>query len=913
MDIDSPHASILGRDSELERLGSLLGGARNGRGGALLIRGEPGVGKTTLVDEATGRAGGLRLVRADGYESESTMPYAALQRIGMPLSVHLEHLPVRQAAALRVAGGLDDGPPPDRYLVGLGMLSLLAAAGAAEPLVCVVDDAHLVDAESLDVLAFVARRLKAESIALLLTTRPDARVDVVAAGVPSLDLGGLDRLSAVQLLGRSANGPVDPLLATQIAQEAVGNPLALIDLGHELTAHELTESSIARVPIPIGRRLEAHYLGLVDVTSGPTQLWLRIAAAESSGDVAVIDRAATRLGLSAEASGAAEVAGLASVRDAVVFRHPLVRAAVYNAMTAAERRRVHATLRDVADELGRPDLAVWHASAAVVGTDDAVAARLERAADAAGGRGGSASRASLLARAADLTTAGPVRDGRLLAAAEAAAAAGAAQLALDVLDRIDADGLDRIGTGRVLMLRVALSLFRGESAGIAGGAATMLRAADLFHGVAPDLEQRALLRAFELALTAEWAMQDVSLAELGHRLAAGAAVADGMLAIVLRALSAHILLPYEAAVPVMRAAVELLRGLEDTGLLEVGYFPVALTMGLWDERTCVELLERTAGAARAAGQLRVLDTTLWLLSVTELVRGDPAASGRYVELVRDLRRAIGYDAEQVVNASYLAWSGAPTALVERIAHEIRATGVGGAWTVAMTGLSIRRLAEGHYRDAFGLLAPMVDRPFLPGTYQQLPDIVEAAVRSGNIDAARVAADRLTVFAAAAGTPWVRGVAERAAALLEPDDTAEERYVRALQHLREATAPGELARAHLVYGEWLRRMKRRGQAREQLRLALVIFERVGAPAFADRARRELAATGEQVPRRVHGEVGALTPQEATVARLAAAGHTNAEIGAALFISTNTVDYHLRKVFRKLAVSSRRQLSDHLGQT
>ncbi|WP_448062720.1 AAA family ATPase [Cellulomonas hominis] len=904
---------MLGRGSELEQLSSLISGARNGRGGALLIRGDPGIGKTALLDEATRTATGTRLVRADGYEAESTMPYAALQRIGAPLAPHLQGLPSRQVAALRIAAGLDDGPPPDRYLVGLGMLSLLAAAGEAEPLVCVVDDAHLVDAESLDVLAFVARRLKAESIALLLTARPDARVDVVAAGVPALDLDGLDPLSAVALLDRSASGPVDPLLARQIAEETVGNPLALIDLGREFTARQLTESSLAGVPVPIGRRLEAHYLGLVDVIPEAAQLWLRVAAAESSGDPGVIDRAAARLGLPADAAAAAETARLATVRDTVVFRHPLVRAAVYNAMTAADRHRVHEALRDVTDELGRPDLAVWHASAAVVGTDEAVAARMERAADAAGGRGGSASRAQLLARAAELTPAGPVRDARLLAAAEAAAAAGAARLAVELLDRIDPAGLDPVGAGRVLELRVALALFVADPAGITGGAAMMLRVADLFHGVAPGREQRALVRAFELALAAEWSMDDLTLPELGRRLAAGAGVAEGPLSVALHALGAHVLLPYAEAVPVMRAAVEMLCGLDDAELLDIGFLGVALTTALWDERTCVELLQRTARAARAAGLLRVLDTTLWLLSLTELVRGDPAASGRYIEQVRDLRRAIGYDAEQVVNASYLAWSGAPTAQVELIAQGVLAAGFGGAWTVAMTGLSIRQIAEGHYRDAFERLSPLVGRPFLQVTYQQLPDLLEAAARSGHPGPAQAAADRLATFAAVSRTPWAVGVAERGAALLEPDDTAEARYLAAIEHLRRTTAPGELGRAHLLYGEWLRRVKRRREAREQLRTALGIFERVGAPAFADRAARELTATGERVPRHVPGDADVLTPQEATIARLAAGGQTNAEIGAALFISVNTVDYHLRKVFRKLAVSSRRQLAEHFAAT
>lgn len=898
---------ILGRRAELDELSLVLGSARNGRGGALHVRGEAGIGKTTLLDAATDGPTGIRVVRVDGYEAEVAMPYAALQRIGSSVREHLPQIPERQAAALRIAAGLDVGPPPDRFLVGLGMLSLLAAAGETEPLVVAVDDAHLLDAESLEVLAFVGRRLTAESVAVLLAARPDERTETVLAGVRRLELGGLDAPSSVHLLTISAVEPIDPLLARQIADESVGNPLALIDLGREFTAQELTRSAVAPEPVPVGRRLEAHYLREVDALPEMTRRWLRVAAAESSGDALLIDKAAARLGLEGDAADDAQ--GLASVRDTVVFRHPLVRSAVYAGMSATERRRVHAALRDVSDEQGRPDLAVWHAAAATVGPDESVATRMERVADTAGGRGGLASRARLLARAAELTTVGPTRDGRLLAAAEAAAGAGAARLAIDMLDRIDSAQLDPVGRGRAISLRALLATFVADPAGLTAGAASLLRAADLFRGVVPELEQKTLVRAFELTLAAEWAMEGVTLPELGRRLQQGAD--DSPLGVVLRALGAHILRPYDGAVPAMREAVAVIRAAPDSELVDLGVVAIALTMALWDEAACVEVLERTVRVARDAGSLRVLDTSLWLLSIAELVRGEAIASGRYVDQVRDLRRAIGYDAEQVVNASYLAWSGAPKSQIEAIAGAIRTSGFGGAWTVAMTGLSIREIAEGHYRDAFERLKPMVGAPFLQVTYQQLPEYVEAGVRSGHPDAVRSAVDRLAEFAEVSDTPWVRGVFERSAALLAPDDEAEERYARAIEHLQRSTARGDLGRAHLVYGEWLRRMKRRRDAREQLRLALDVFEGVGAPAFADRARRELEATGEHVVRQSPGDVEVLTPQEAAIARLAAAGQTNAEIGAALFISVNTVDYHLRKVFRKLEIGSRRQLAERFA--
>nr|WP_074259467.1 helix-turn-helix transcriptional regulator [Agromyces cerinus] len=910
--MDASTAQILGRSRELDRAGSLISGARNGRGSALLVVGDPGIGKTTILDEACRMAGGVQVIRADGYEAESSMPYATLQRLGIPLAAHLGAIPPRQLAALRIASGLDEGPPPDRYLVGLGALSLLDAASAARPLLCVVDDVHLVDHESLDVLAFVARRLEAESISLLLGTRPDARVDLSAAGVPRLRLEGLDTLSAVELLTRSASDPVDPLLAVQIAEETGGNPLALIDLRRDFTAHQLVGSSMAPVPVPVGIRLETHYLRHVEALPRETQLWLLVVAAESTGDAALIGGAAALLGLPADAATAAERARLASVHDTVAFRHQLVRAAVYNGMPDADRRRVHRALRTVASGMGRHEIAVWHSAAATRGTDEAVALELQRAADMAGGRGGTASRARLLARAADLTPDGSDRCSRLLAAAEAAAGAGAAQLALELLERVDAERADPVVLGRVLSLRAMLALFVADADGVRGGTATLLQAAGLLHGRAAELEQGALLHAFQLELTSEWAVQSNRLPELGRRLGRGAQVAEGVRSIGLSALSAHILLPYAEAAPEMRAAVDRLLDADDAELLEFGTLGVALTMALWDERACVTLLERTVRVARDAGALRDLDSTLWVLSLIELVRGDPAAAGGYIEQVRELRRAIGYDAEQVVNGAYLAWTGAPVEAVEHVAAGALASGFAGVRTLTMTGLSIREIADGHYRDAFERLRPMVGRNHLQVTYQQLPEFVEAGVRSGHPEEVRAAAERLVAFSLASPTPWILGVSERCVALLADDDASEAHYLTAIDHLGQATTPGDLGRAHLVYGEWLRRVKRRRDAREQLRLALPIFDRVGAPAFAGRARRELEATGEHVtrPMTAKNDWAALTPQEASVARLAAAGQTNVDIGARLFISANTVDYHLRKVFRKLEVTSRRQLAEHL---
>lgn len=873
-----------------------------------MIRGEPGIGKTALLDSATANQPGIEVIRADGFEAESSIPYAGLHRVGVPLLGHVSALSRRHQQALSVAWRGEEGPAPDRFLVGMAMLALFAAAGRRTPMVCAVDDGHWLDSDSLGVLAFVARRLQAESAVLLFATRDDAATDVQLAGIDSIRLAGLDGLSAVQLLRSMAQETFDPLAATEIATATGGNPLALIDLAQDFSIRQLSDMSLSRDPVPIGRSLEVHYLRQVRALSEDTQLWLVVAAAESSGRDQLIAAAAARLDLSPDCAAEAQRSGFVMLGDAVVFRHPLVRAAVYGATRSTDRRRVHAALACEAARLGLVELEAWHAAEASPGPDAAVAERLEVVADRAANRGGLMSKASLLARAADLTLPSRERNNRLLAAAEAAGAAGAGHLSRDLLDRLDPAGLDRVERGRLITARTALAVFVADPVGIVGAVADMLAAADEFHGVDPELEQKALLRAFEMALMAELLMQRITLRELGRRLEAGALVDNGPRAAVLRALGAHILRPYAEAVPLIRDALGILFALDDADLPEFGIVGFALTTALFDEQAGAAYLGRLAAIARDAGALRVLDTVLWVRSLFEIGRGDPSAAGLYVEQVRELRRAIGYEAENVVNVSYLTWSGAPRNHVEAVGELTRSMGFGGVYTSAQTALGVRDIAEGHYRDAYERFRPMIEEPFLQVTYHQLADYVEAAVRSGHPGEGSRAGEAIGVMAGASGTAWIRGLDQRCRALLAPDDDAERHFAGAIELLRTAQVPADLGRAHLLYGEWLRRVRRRREAREQLRAAVAIFDRVGAPAFAQRARTELAATGEKIstPQLVAGVE--MSPREATVARLAAAGQTNAEIGSTLFISTNTVDYHLRKVFQKLGISSRRQLAE-----
>ncbi|WP_353952757.1 AAA family ATPase [Knoellia sp. S7-12] len=894
---------LLGREAEARQLATLLSGARNGRGGSLFLLGAPGIGKTTLLGSVA--HAGMRQLRVTGYEAESTSPFAALYRLMLPLQSHVVSLSDRHQSALRVAAGVDPGPPPDRFLVGMGVLALVAAAGETTPLVCSVDDAHHLDPESMEALAFVARRLEAESVALVFAGRDEPHLIERIVGIPVLHLQGLGPAAAIRLLQSALPEPMDPAAAAQIAMSTGGNPLALVDLATELDVRRLTHSSLADEPIPVGRHLETFYLRRVRQLAPELQLWLLLASADSTGSFDLIRSAAATLEVPDAAGEDAELAGLVALSATVDFRHPLVRSAVYNAASGTDRRRVHRALSLAAGGHGLVELEAWHASKATLGSDPKVAERLEKVADLAGRRGGLLSRANVLAQASALTPAGDVKAARLVSAGEAASAAGAVQVSKALLDDLDPSTVPPAVRGRLISLQAMHAVFTGDPV-LVRGTARMLEAASCFDGIDADAEQAALIRAFEYCLPAERLVDGVELAVLGKRLSEGAALRLGVNSTVLTALGALIELPYDEAVPLMRRAVDAINALPQAQAMTYVVVGVALTTALWDADGRREVLERAAQGARDAGALQVLDTTLWTMSLAELKGGTPKAAGEGAEQVRELRRAIGYDAEQVVNPAYLAWNGAPRPLVWAVCEAALAMGFGGVHSAGVAALAVRDLAEGHYRDAYTTLQPLIDEPFLHVTPLDLADFVEAAVRAGHPAEAMPHVRRLEEMARANESRWTRAIAERSRALV--DDDPEPLYLRAIATLEPTDIEVERGRSHLLYGEWLRRTKRRRDARDQLRMAVDLFERSQAPIFVQRAQNELTATGLTSEAASEPQPLGLTSQELTVARLAESGSTNAEIGATLFISTNTVDYHLRKVFQKLGISSRRQLRE-----
>jgi DNA-binding CsgD family transcriptional regulator len=912
---------LINRVSETATLKALLDAVRHGMSGTLVLRGQAGIGKTALLERAMCSAPDFLVVRAVGIESEMELGFAGLHQLVLPFLPHLDRLPVPQRDALSAAFGLSAGAPRDRFQVGLATLTLLADAASEQPLLCIVDDAHWLDVESSEVLAFVARRLVADRIALLFAVREPAERRVALTGLPELHIGGLLAEDARRLLATVVADPLDGQVSERIIAETEGNPLAILELTADLTPRELGTASVLPEPLPIGSRLQQRFVSQVRGLPADTQTFLLLVAAESSGDPVMVWRAAKHLGLEQDAVAAAEAGRLLVVGSQLRFRHPLIRSAVYHSAPAAERRRMHAALAATTDATIYPSRHAWHRAAAAMEPDEDIAAELAQSGERAQRRGGYPSSAAFLFRAAELTPDPGIRAQRLLAAAQGSLMAGTPDRARALLDEAVP------GLKDPLQRAMAQSLEGGVRFALGHGGETaqiLLQAARSMAPFDRALARQALVGALQAALYIQPATTGPVLREIAGEAKALAPSPESPARAVdflLNGYAALITAGYPSGAPVLKQVIQrmLTEELDATdGLRWLGLVFLA-AYDLFDDAAIHSLATRWVRLAREHAALTILPIALSYLGGAELVAGRLKECEALAEQSLEISAATGnpgmLGAAARGNVHLLAWRGNEAEARASVAtHRAYALerGQTGRINLAHYALTVLELGLGRYHAALENALPLYqdDSP-VAGSWV-LPNVVEAAARSGHQSIARDGLNRLSERAEASGTPLALGFLARSRALLAGDAEAESLYKESIDQLGRSSAKPELARSRLLYGEWLRRQGRRRDARDQLRTAHDMFAAMGLEAFAERARVELLATGERARRRTVETQAQLTPQEMQIARLVRGGARNQEIAAQLFISTSTVEYHLVRVYRKLGVTSRTQLARILAE-
>ncbi|WP_448624647.1 ATP-binding protein [Geodermatophilus sp. URMC 64] len=916
MSVPGSWPGLLGRRSECDALSGLVAAAKAGRSQVLVLRGEAGIGKTALLEFLLERAAGCRVARASGVESEMELVFAGLHQLCSPYLDRLTELPSPQQDALGTAFGLRPGTAPDRFLVGLAVLTLLSEVAEERPLICVVDDAQWLDSASAQTLEFVARRLAAEPVAMVFAAR-DSDAQAVLPGLPELTVRGLRSADAAVLLEGAVTGTLDARVRDRIVAESHGNPLALLELPRGLSAAELAFGADSDDAVPtLVHRLEQGFLRQVQPLPQPARRLLLTAAAEPVGDVPLLWRAAERLGIGPDAAAAAEAAGLIELRDRVRFRHPLVRSTVYHSAPRAERRAIHAALADVTDAEADPDRRAWHRAHAAVGPDEEVAAELEQSAGRALAHGGVAAAAAFRERSAALTPDPARRARRALDAAQGKVTAGAFDDAAALLATAGVGPLGEPERARIELLQAQLSFAanRGNEA-----LPLLLAAARRLEPIDAELARDTYLDALAAALFA-------------GRLAAGPGARQVAEAVrtappprtprkrdaLLEGLAVLFTDGYAPAVPASRRAVEAFAG-EDLTMdeaLRFSWLAAATAADLWDDADWDVLTRRHLDLAREAGALSALPLALNTRTVLHLFTGDLTAAASLVQETRSITEITRSTLAPYGEIGLLAVRGRPEQaepLIRSCLDDVVARGEGVGVNMAQWACAVLSNGLGRYREALHAAQEATADPLELGPPKwALAELVEAGVRSGETAAARAGLEQLAALAHASGTDWALGVAASRRALLHDGTTADALHREAVERLGRTRVRVELARAQLLYGEWLRREGRRVEARAQLRTAHEALTAMGLEAFAERARHELLATGETVRKRTVETSGQLTAQEAHIARLAAQGLTNPEIGAALYVSPRTVEWHLRKTFTKLGVSTRRELRRSLPE-
>jgi DNA-binding CsgD family transcriptional regulator len=900
---------LFGRRRECAELERLLDTASDGHGAVLVLHGDPGVGKTALLQQAAANAEGFRVIRAAGVEGEMELDYAVLQQLFSPFLGLGEHLPHPQRDALSIAFGLSAGRAPNRSLVGLAILGLVSEAAAPQPLLCIIDDAQWLDDASVKAITFAARRLFAERIAFAFASRD------VGAGLmsfPHLRVGPLGHRDARALLESALPARLDEPVLERMVAETGGRPLAILELAHDLSHAQLAGGFGLPSAMPLSSGIEQSLARL----SSESRRLLLLAAAEPLGDPALLCRAAGQLAIPESALVALEAEGLITVDGSVIFRHPLVRSAVYEAAEPAERREVHGVLAVATDPLIDPDRRVWHHAQAAFMPDEQIASDLERSAALAQARGGFAAAAAFLARAADLTPEPRRRARRSLVAAQKKLQAGALDDALALLASMNSDALDELDRAHVELLRAQIAFVSTHGT---DAPTKMLAAARRLTTLSSTLSTETYLEALSAAVFAG------RLASPGARAIDVAAAAKAApqppnlrgLELLLDGLTTFFCDSYEASVPILRRAKDAfdVSGMPVNEQLRWKWLVTISAIHLWDDASWEAISEQHVRIARESGALTEVPLALSQRVYVHLFAGELSRAALLVDEIRAATEATGVNLTPYGAVGLVALRGRePEAisLIEESRADATRRGEGIGLSVMDWAQAVLYNSLGRYDEARVAVLRVFEYPHdLGGPINWgMVELIEAAVRSGTPELAADVRVRLAELAAASGTDWALGVAARSEAISTDDQQAEKLYVEAVERLGRTKMAVDLARAHLLYGEWLRRQRRRIDARVQLRTAHNLFVDFGAEAFAERSRLELEATGEYVRNSAPESRVDLTPQEAQIARLARDGLSNSEISARLFVSKHTVEYHLHKVFAKLGINSRIRLAQML---
>jgi DNA-binding CsgD family transcriptional regulator len=898
---------LRGRARECAQLDDLVAAINRGESRSLVLRGEAGIGKTALLEHMVASAPGAAVIRAVGVESDMELAYASLHQLCGPLLDRLDRLPVPQRQALKVVFGLCGGDPPDRFLVGLAVLSLFAETSEERPLLCVVDDAQWLDRASGLTLAFVARRLLAEPVGIVFAAREPGEE---LRNLPELEVHGIRNGDARALLASAVRFKLDDQVRDRIVAETRGNPLALLELPRRLTATQLAGEFTRLGEQPLAGQIEDSFVQRMEALTDDERRLVLLAAAEPTGDPLLLWRAAERLEIGPDAAAAAEADGLLAVDVRVAFRHPLVRSAVYRSAPVDERRAIHLALAEATDRETDPDRRAWHLAAAAPGPDEHVASELERSAGRAQARGGFAAAAAFGQRASTLTPDPARRAERALTAAQASLQAGAFDAALGLVASAEAGPLDEPMRARAEVLRaqVAFISFRAGDA-----PKLLLKAARRFEPIDLNVARDTYLTAWGAALVASEAEGLSALMEICDAVQSlPPSKAPRPLDVLLDGFVQLLTQGHGAAMPTFERAATALADMPVGDVRLWGWIATCAPAIQWDIEGMRAFAEREIRLLRDAGAFAALPSSLANCGIATVWTGDFAGAAALIEENDSVAAATGTAQAPFPLLRLLALQGreadASAAIASTIDQAGSGQGMAAGW--ARWAASVLHISLGRYEQAAVEARKATSDPRNWWSMWALPELVEAASRAGDAQLAQEALDRLVETTEPCNTDAARGVQARCRALLSAGDAAEDLYRQAIDRLSRSTLRPELARAHLLYGEWLRGEKRLGGAREQLRTAHDMFVAIGMEAFAERARAELQAAGEKARRPKAKMRADLTAQERQIARLARDGLSNPEIGERLFVSPRTVEWHLRNVFSKLGVRSRHELDDAL---